>query len=198
MELKKIGLVILAAGNSARMGKPKQLLSYQNKTLLANALEAGKAVVEEYLVLVLGANYEVVAAEAEKFDLQVLQNTDWAQGMGTSIAAGTSWLCNKYPDLDAVMVSVCDQPYLSAGVFEHLIEEARRTGKTIVASAYAGTVGVPVLFTKYHFNELIRLTGKEGAKTLLLSYQQDVALVPFEKGAVDIDTPEDYYKLENP
>lgn len=189
------GIIILAAGNSSRLGRPKQLLPYldgsliQYVTLQAQAFSAGATVV------VTGANDKMVREALEETGVQVCFNPDWAQGMASSIKAGIAALLFISPDIDACILSVCDQPYLSKEVFEQLIEIYQTKACEIVASSYGNTLGTPVLFNKRFFNDLQELEGQEGAKKILVKYETNVCLLPFPKGEIDIDTMEDYVKL---
>ena len=196
-DLKKIGIVVLAAGSSARLGEPKQLLSYQHKSLLDTTTDAAKKVAFGRVVVILGGNYEKIERHINHTGVKVVYNPDWEQGMSTSIRTGLQHVMQENKELDAVILTVCDQPLITGEVFAALVERAQSTGKGIIASAYSGTLGVPVLFSKYHFADLALLNGEQGAKKLLERYKDELASVPFEDGAVDIDTPEDYIKLIN-
>lgn len=194
---KKIGIIVLAAGSSTRLGEPKQLLSYQHKSLLDLTTDAAKKVAYGRVVVILGGNYEKIERHINHSGVKVVYNPDWEEGMSTSIRTGLQHVMQESKGLDGVIITVCDQPLITGEIFASLIEKSLSTSKTIVASAYAGTLGVPVLFSKDHFLDLALLNGQQGAKVLLERYKEEVASVPFENGAVDIDTPEDYIKLIN-
>jgi molybdenum cofactor cytidylyltransferase len=115
--------------------------------------------------------------------------------MAISIFAGLSRMLNLYPTIPAVILSVCDQPFLTAEVLRALVDRKVQSEKGIVASFYRDTVGTPVLFTYPYLQALLKLTGDEGAKKLLLQYKNDLAVVAFPQGYVDIDRPEDYEGL---
>ena len=193
--INKTGIIILAAGSSSRLGQPKQLLSYQDKSLLENTIEAAKVAANNVVVVILGGNYEPVAGHIENSGIRTIYNSSWEEGISSSIRIGLSGLTQEYDDLDAVVLAVCDQPFMTAGLLQSLIDTANNSGKGIVASSYANTLGTPVLFTAKHFDDLIALKGQDGAKMLLAKYQDEVVSVPFKNGEIDIDTPEDYNKL---
>jgi molybdenum cofactor cytidylyltransferase len=195
--VRKFGTIVLAAGSSSRMGSPKQLLSYQDKSLLANTIDAAKKTGDGIVVVILGGNYPVIAENIEHTGVKLIYNPDWEEGMSSSIRAGLSALMEEYHDLEGVILTVCDQPFISASLLNVLLGKADTTGKSIVASAYGGTLGTPVLFTQKHFGDLTGLRGKEGAKMLIKKYEAQVASVPFENGEIDIDTMDDYNKLIN-
>lgn len=195
MSEKKYAVVVLAAGSSSRMGEPKQLLSYRNKNLLNHTIDEAKKAVNGIVVVILGGNYHLIAGNINHAGIKVIYNPDWAKGMSSSVHAGLQYLTKEYPQLDGVILTVCDQPFVSATVFDLLVAEADMPGTDIVASAYGGTLGTPVLFKKGYFSELMQLSGPDGAKMLLKKYKDKVAPVPFEHGEIDIDTMEDYAGL---
>ncbi|MFH7018446.1 NTP transferase domain-containing protein [Flavobacterium sp. FlaQc-47] len=191
----KIGIVILAAGNSSRLGKPKQLLSYKNTTLLKNTILQASLVENTAIIVVTGANHELAEREITASKATVIFNPDWQSGMSTSISKGLTEILRLYPEIEKCIFSVCDQPFVTTAIFENLIHEHHTTNNGIVASAYSETLGTPVLFHKKYFNELLNLKGQEGAKKIINKFYDDTASISFEKGNIDIDTEEDYLKL---
>jgi molybdenum cofactor cytidylyltransferase len=195
---EKYGMVILAGGASLRMGgRPKQMIVYGDKTLLKNAVDEANAAVNNRVMVVTGANYELLEVELSQLPVHVIYNDNWQQGMATSIQCGLASLLKIYPDLDAVIFSVCDQPFISSALFKQLIEKHWQGKNSIIASYYSGTAGVPVLFGSQYFQELLNLKGNQGAKVLLGRFANDVATVPFPNGNIDIDTVDDINKLLN-
>jgi len=193
----KYGIIILAAGNSSRLGRPKQLLPYLNKSLLCNAVEQSLLVPESMVLVVTGASKEIVESELPSDKILVQHNANWQTGMASSIKTGVSELLMRYPALDALLITVCDQPFLNTEIMTSLIEEFTTSTKNIVASAYNDTLGTPVLFSKKYFNTLQQLEGQEGAKKIIMKDAEDVASVSFPAGGIDIDTHEDYCNLLN-
>ncbi|MFP5079045.1 NTP transferase domain-containing protein [Pedobacter sp. JCM 36344] len=191
------GIIILAAGNSSRLGKPKQLLTYQGKTLLKHVTDESLEASDGAIVVVLGA-YAEIAVEATNDRLFRVVNERWQSGMSSSLAMGLLELLTQHKDLENAIVTVSDQPYVTAELLKDLIKTQQQTGKGIVASSYAQTIGVPVLFNKKYFDLLLSLKGHEGAKKLLELYSSDLETVIFENGEVDIDTMADYLNLLNP
>ena len=122
----------------------------------------------------------------------VVENAEWRNGVGTSIRRGVEHLPGF---VDAAVLLTCDQPFVDAGVIRRLISTQEKTGKPIVASAYANTLGVPAIFDRSCFAALLTLRDDSGAKTLMTTRPNDVAAVGFEQGAIDIDTPEDFERL---
>lgn len=188
----KIGAVILAAGSSSRLGQPKQLLQYEGQTLVRRAAQAAFEAGCDPVVVVVGAEGEKVAAALRDLTVMFVPNEDWQRGMGTSIRAGV----DRLRESDAVLLLVCDQPKVDAGLLRELIAQQEQTGRSMVATSYAGTQGVPALFTQACFEQLLSLGHETGAKTLLLARPAEVAAVEFPPAAWDIDTPADLRSLD--
>ena len=188
------GILILAAGNSSRLGEPKQLLNFNGKTLLRNVVNEAIKVTESVIV-VTGSNHSQISREIEDFEVKIVENINWDQGMGSSIKIGINQLLNRFSEVQNIIISVCDQPFIEASVFSDLIQMQKISQKGIVASKYSDTLGTPVLFTKKYFEEISKLSGQEGAKKVTQKFKDDIAEIIFEKGAIDIDTQSDYQKL---
>jgi molybdenum cofactor cytidylyltransferase len=101
------------------------------------------------------------------------------------------------PDLDGVIFLVCDQPFLSVSFLQQLLTMQHKTGKPIIASSYGNTVGIPALFHKAYFPELLSLKGDAGAKKIMQAHTTDMATIDFPLGHIDIDTEEAYKMLNN-
>jgi len=187
------GIIILAAGSSSRLGKPKQNLIYNGRTLLQNAIKAAIASVCNPVIVVLGANEQVIRPAIDGFDVTIIQNDDWAEGMASSIKAGIMELRKIEPKADSVILMLCDQPFVDELLLNQLVQ--KKPEKGIIACAYNDTIGPPVLFSADYFDELLLLKGQEGAKKLLLKYRDDVVTISFALGDIDIDTMEDFEKL---
>ena len=190
-----IGIIILAAGNSNRLGSAKQLLPYQGSSLLQRAITAAEATGYAPIVLVLGAYAPEILAHHPDLNINLIINDSWEQGISSSISAGISKMIALEPDTKNIIISVADQPFIQPAVFTALVEESQQSGKRIVASKYAETIGTPALFNELYFDELLALAGNTGAKPILQRYAKDVATIPFELGHIDIDTQTDYINL---
>lgn len=186
------GIVILAAGNSSRLGKPKQLLLHQNKTLLRHSVDEALDARLGPVAVVLGHNAETIAKNISERPLQIVFNPQWQEGLASSISTGLSDIVSRNPPIQSVILAVCDQPFLTASVFQQLLTEHLQTGKGIVASSYADTVGTPALFHRRYFQNLLQLNGAEGAKRIMQFFRDDVTTISFPNGNIDIDTAEDY------
>jgi len=192
--MEKYGVIILGAGNSSRLGQPKQLLMYKGKTLICQMAEEAIAAVGSPVVLVTGANAPQILEKLCGFAIEIVENEQWSEGMGSSISTGMKAIA-KHPGLAGVIIMVCDQPFVNAALLQQLIDQQTIAGKGIIASTYDNTAGTPVLFSNTYFDALTALEGQQGAKKILQQSTDDLALVPFPLGALDIDTAEDYQRL---
>lgn len=186
----KTGIILLAAGSSSRLGRFKQLIEYQGKTLIQKAIDEANKSRADCLVVVLGANADRIQTGFEPSSAPFIVNSDWQQGMSSSMQAGLRFLMEKEA-INQVLLMLCDQPFVDASLLDQLITGKETSGKGIVAAAYSNTLGVPTLFDKWYFEELLQLTGSEGAKKVIFNHQAEVHALDFPLGAVDLDTEED-------
>jgi molybdenum cofactor cytidylyltransferase len=176
-----IPAVILAAGASRRLGRPKQLVRFGAETLLARAVAAASAC--DPVIVVTGCQAEAVARELSRLPVHRVFNPGWEEGMASSIRAGVRALP---PGAEGALFLVCDQPAVDRLMVERLLEAWRGVP---VASVYAGVRGIPAILPAAAFPALLALRGDRGAKALLAG--PDVVEVPFPEGAWDIDEPGD-------
>ena len=188
-------IILLAAGSSSRMGKPKQLLRYNGDSFLSHMLNICIEVNTGKVIVVLGANAGLLENELNDKKVFKVINNEWAEGIASSIRCGLNALGEIEPSCDKVIFLVCDQPFVSASLLNDLINMHNETGKQIVASSYANTLGIPALFDKSLFPELKKLKGDTGAKKIILKHRDKVAAIRFPTGSVDIDTMDDYEEL---
>lgn len=186
------GLIILAAGESARLGQPKQNLLFETKTLLQRAVETALKSDCEPVIVVLGANEKLIRPTISQYPVNILSNAGWFKGMASSIGIGVKGL-QQTPGVTSVIFMLCDQPFVNANLLNQLIKAGATND--LAACIYNDVAGVPVLFDSKYFEELLALNGDEGAKKLLLKYQDVMACIPFPMGDADIDTMEDFEKL---
>lgn len=180
------------------MGEPKQLLPFRGKSLLWQAATTAIETGLEPVIVVLGAHSHVIKKELAGLKLTILENTDWKEGMSTSLKVGESAALKLAPDLDALIFMVCDQPFVSSALLLELLNTRRVSGNSIVASAYEGILGTPALFGRETFLALRELTGDAGARRLIKQFGDQVASVDFPKGHIDIDTKNDYATFIQP
>jgi molybdenum cofactor cytidylyltransferase len=196
-DLAGVGAVILAAGASTRMGRPKQLLQFGGEAMLRRAasiaIEAGCRPV----VVVTGANAAASRKALRGLDVQEAENQQWESGISSSVRVGIEAVVTVNPQAAAVVLMLCDQPFVTREIITQLVAAHRETGRSIVASHYGGSYGVPALFGKAHFAELTTLKGAAGAKQVIQKHLPKVYLLPFPEGEIDIDTPDDLARLQS-
>lgn len=187
-------LILLAAGESRRMGRPKQLLPVGGRPLVRHVAEIALAAPVAPVIVVLGAHAAEIAPSLDGLGVQVVVNACWAEGMGSSLRAGMQALAASQPPPEGVIVALADQPDFSAAHLTRLIETHRSTGKPIVASAAGGVLRPPVFFSAAWFPRLHELHGDTGARALLQAHPEAIATVPLGAPA-DLDTPADYERF---
>jgi molybdenum cofactor cytidylyltransferase len=184
--------IILAAGASRRLGRPKQLVPVAGETLLARTIRIVRESGAEPVIVVLGAHHESIASSVDLSRVQSVTNPNWEQGIATSIHAGIQALLNRDRDAEALLLLVCDQPKLKADHLRALMAAYQQESQpTIAASRYAGIAGIPAIFPANQFANLLKLQGDSGARSILRHPECPIVTLPFEGGEVDIDTPED-------
>lgn len=189
-----ISLILLAAGESSRLGTPKQLLQYKDKHLLQLSIDLTRTLGLE-TVLVLGAYREQILAQVDTYDIKIVQNENWHEGLASSVRCGLEGALMANPKMEAVILMLCDQPLLTVDILQKMIDKYLDSGLPIVHCDYGEATGPPTLFHQFMFPYLLQLQGQEGAKKVVKTYPDKVALVDFADGKWDIDTMEDYQHL---
>lgn len=192
----KVGIVVLAAGGSTRLGHPKQLLQYKGQTLLQHSVSEALTSNAQLVVVVLGANANILQKEISGENVHVVINADWQEGMASSISTGIKAITEKTPSIEGVILLMCDQPFINAGLLNNLITIHKKTNKGIVACTYENTFGPPVFFHQSFFSELLQLKGDIGARSIVQLHIDDVEAISFPEGTYDIDTDADYQKIK--
>jgi CTP:molybdopterin cytidylyltransferase MocA len=181
-----IAAAILAAGGSRRLGRPKQLLPVGDGTLIELVVARVCAASCDRFALVVGAHATEVAARVQRYPVDIVDNADWQEGLGSSVRAAARWAHGI--NAHALLLCVVDQPKLSTAHLDQLVDTFRQTGD-VVGSRYAGTVGVPAIFGAACFDELEALAGDRGARSLL--GRLGTRVVDWPDGEIDIDVPAD-------
>ena len=188
-------IIILAAGESSRMGRPKQLLPFRGQSLLRHAAQTALATPFHPVVVVLGANADLLRPELDGLNVHIALNPDWQQGMSRSLQIGIATASSLIPHPSSLLLMLCDQPFVTPELLARLAETGQETGKPIVACDYGGSPGVPAWFHHSLTAELLALQGAAGAKQIFANHSGEIAVISFPEGARDIDTPEDYARL---
>lgn len=188
-----IAALVLAAGLARRMGRDKLVLPLKGKPLVRWAVEALRPWVDD-LVVVAGPGEAAVREALADLPVRIVSNPSPERGQGSSIAIGIAAL---RPETRAVLIALGDQPELPAEVIPRLLAAWRRSGKAIAAPVYRGTQAPPVLFDASVFPELAALGGDTGARVVVDARPERVEFVPVDATPPpDVDTPEDYARLQ--
>ena len=196
---KDIAVIILAAGNSTRLRDPKQLLKLDGETLLHRTVRIAIQSEAALIYVVLGyRKFQMRKAIKKLIDndnqIKIINNKKWLQGMATSISAA---LVDLPVSISAVIIVVCDQPYLSVSLLRTITKTYKNNDAGIVASRYSnGVLGVPALFSKDYFSNLSSLQGDKGARNILRDNKDTIQVVNFPDGSIDVDTQETATELK--
>ena len=192
--MSKTAILILAAGESKRMGQPKQLLPYKNSTLLLEKIKQFQSLERVQVFVVLGAYFKDIFPSLRELPIKVIMNSNWQEGMGSSLSKGIE-LIQKKDMFDRVLITLSDLPLMESSHYDELIELSKSSGKRIIQTEYEETSGVPVIFDKSLFNSLARLKNEEGAKPLIEKYKKEVLKLRSKTPYFDVDTSDAYQKL---
>lgn len=184
----------MAAGKASRMGKAKQLLPVHKKTLLAHCLENIKSARIANIICVLGARADKIRDIVKVENVTFITNENWAKGLSTSIQKGVKFILKNKKECDAILITLADQPLVDAAYLNLLVEENHKNPNFVITSQYDNGFGVPALFPKTCFLDLLMLKGDKGARTYLNSNIVNVLALPYSQKLLDIDTNEQYDK----
>jgi molybdenum cofactor cytidylyltransferase len=188
-----ISAILLAAGESKRMGRPKQLLEWEGKTLLRHSLESLIASAADETILVLGHEAGRIRASLPELPIKIVTNPDYRQGMASSLRQG---LLAMDPRSEAFLVLLADQPGIGPEIINTLIRAFHQADpeRGIVRPVYRDRPGHPVLIGVQYRQEAMELRGDVGARPILLNHPEDILEIAVDQDAIlrDIDTPEEY------
>jgi molybdenum cofactor cytidylyltransferase len=189
-----IAAIILAAGQSSRMGQHKLLLPLLGKPLVLHAVENALAAGCAEVLVVVGYRADAVRGLLNDKPVRVIENPAYAEGQSTSLRAGIAALA---PQTEAAMILLGDQPLVNPSMLQRLMQAWQDTARPIVAPYYAGQRGNPVLFARVLFPELLGVTGDQGGREVLQRHAQEVEPVPIADidAALDLDTWQEYQAL---
>lgn len=194
---KNIAVVLLAAGESSRMGRAKQLLPWANTTLLGNAIQSAKQSSAKHIYVVLGAKATNIKDAHNDANMRWVVNQDWKKGIGSSIASAASHILKTSIAYDGILIMLCDQPLIDTVYLNELMDVFSKTDKRIVATTYKHGNGVPAVLDKIYLLELEKLTEDFGAKDIILKNLENVITLNPKGKEKDLDTMQEYNKLLN-
>jgi molybdenum cofactor cytidylyltransferase len=190
-----IPILLLAAGQSKRMGHPKALLPWGETSLIENRItEFSKT--NSAIIVVLGADSEKIMPLIQKYKIDILVNNNWESGIASSISSGIKHIEKNYPTTHGVLIALMDQPFVSANHLQTMLKSMdSNAGKIIVSQSEKGWQGAPALFDKIYFSYLKELKGDLGAKSVIESFRNDTFILKSHDNLEDIDTEEHYKKM---
>lgn len=185
--------VVLSAGESSRMGRPKALLPIDGRTFIENIVAALKKSSVAKVMVVLGHNADEMIQRIEHLPVEILVNPDYKLGQLSSLQVAVRRL-EREPDCDGMLVHLVDHPYVNTELVQTMIKRYEDTGKLIVVPRYNGKRGHPVIFSRKLFSELLAAPVDQGAKAVVNAHRDDTLEIDTEAEGVtvDIDTPELY------
>lgn len=184
--MKTLAGIVLAAGSSSRLGRPKQLVALHGKSLVARATDLAQRYCDAGVVVVTGAHHDQVVDALGETDALAVFNPRWKEGMGASVSEGASAVCRE---AEAVLIMLTDQPLIDAADIGRLVAAAQANPDKIAAAAYAGRLGVPAIFPQRYVDDLKHLQGDQGAR-MVISREVAVSEVAMPNAQFDLDTPE--------
>ena len=194
--MSKTAILILAAGGSSRMGQPKQLLPYKDSNLLLHTVKQVSAIKYSDIFIIIGAHFSEIFKSIRGQKATIIMNSNWEEGMGSSLKKGIDFIKNKN-NYDRVLITLGDTPLITTEHYEELISLSDVSVKRIVLTSYEEVSGVPAIFDKSLFNELIAMSNDEGAKNVIKKYKKEVIEMTSKTPYFDVDTQEAYQKLLN-
>lgn len=191
-----IAIVILAAGASSRMGSPKQLLNWGDDSLIRHAIHTALELQYTEVIVVLGANYDLIETKIKDLPITILKNEYWNLGLGKSIACAADYVLKSKPKTQGLLITLADQPLIDSSFLNTIIQGFLPRENQIIATSYNDDKkGVPVLFDAIYFKKLSELSHDNGAKELLKAHESLVKTLKPPVKNVDLDSKEDYENL---
>lgn len=194
--MSEIWAVILAAGESKRMGTPKMLLPFNGSTMIRNVIQNVSESDISKIMVVLGAHKEKISMEIEKLPVRTCFNDDFRQGMLTSVKCGVRNLPSGF---DAVLVFQGDQPLIRPATINKIINSYTSSNKSLAIPVYKNRRGHPLLVDKKYTIDIEKISPDKGLNTLAEQYSHDVLEVETDDPGIlrDFDTYEEYLKEIN-
>jgi molybdenum cofactor cytidylyltransferase len=189
--------VILAAGASTRLGQPKQLLRIDGESLLHRTIRMAAEAGYNPIFVVLGYESDRMRQDISGLRSKIVLNPEWQSGMGSSLRCGITALMKENPLPERTLLLLSDQAKLSAGILSELMQRTAEGSSLVAASRYAGRLGVPAIFRKDLYPELLKVEGDQGARSVIEKYSHQTAVIDFPEGSVDIDTPQDLLAFQS-
>jgi len=195
MTNQKAAAIILAAGGSSRLGRPKQLLDWFGKTFVKQLINLAHEAQLDPVIVVTGAYSEEIEQAILREDVVIARNEAWQDGQSSSMKVGVKALDEK--PVDSFMIFLCDQPHVPIELIKKMIKESQKEELDIVATSVGGKICPPTLFKARCRKGIMVLQGDQGGRALFKSYNTQILEWEDERLLQDSDTEEDYLKLKN-
>ena len=190
--LQKLAAVLLAAGGSSRMGRPKQLLRIENEALVARMARRLIDLAPGSVMVVTGSAWQAVNDQLSGLPLQIVHNPRWEEGMASSLAAGVK---NLPAEIDGVLIMLCDQWRVGLADLQELVQAWTTDISLITAACWQNegwqVIGPPAIFPSSLFEELTALKGDRGARVVIENHRDRAAFVAMKNARFDLDEPAD-------
>ena len=193
MSHPELSILIPAAGASERLGQAKQLVKHKGTSLLQNAVNTSSSLDPREIIVVTGANAEAVKNAVLQPPVNWIHNPNWSNGMGGSIALGATAIS---PESTGLMILLCDQWKIQVSDLQLLAETWQSDPERIICASAEGVNMPPVIFPASYFNQLTKLEGSQGARSLLVNHPESLTAVPIKNAAIDLDTQSQLGKLK--
>lgn len=195
--MKHIAILVLAAGKSSRMNSIKQLEKINHKTLLDITLDTIKSIYSDEIYCVLGANSDTIKQAIDTKNIQFIENINFEAGLSSSIIAGINYFKEKKLNFDAIFILLADQPAIDVTYLKGMLSIYEQNKDRIIASNYGKKLGVPAIFPKKYFPDLLLIKGDKGAKEFINKKKNKVLCPKITTNFLDIDTKEDLQLYKN-
>ena len=188
-----IAAVVLSAGESSRMGRPKALLPIDGQTFIERIVAALQQAGIGKIIVILGHNAGDLKPKMSRLPVEILINEDYKSGQLSSLQVAVSYL-SLDPTCDGMLVHLVDHPYLAPSLVGEMVRRFYESKQPIVVPRFHGKRGHPVIFARALFDELLTAPMDQGAKAVVNAHRADTLEIDTEEEgiAVDIDTPEVY------
>jgi len=190
-----VAAILLAAGESARLGRPKQLLPFRGGTLLRHTAETVLASGCDRVFVVVGASHERMRSELGGLDVGVVVNAEWQEGLGASIRCGVHAMMRESGAWSGAMLLLADQFRVAPRHLQQMLVLFRNTDREIVAACCDGHTGPPAVLGASLFSRLLALRGAHGARGIIGSMRDDTILFDLPEAAFDVDVDGDATRL---
>ncbi len=194
MSVQKVAAIILAAGESSRLGRPKQLLDWFGKPFIKQLVDITHEADLSPVIVVTGSGREAIENAIQDSQVVIAYNENWQNGQSSSMQTGCKAL-ERY-DVDAFIIFLCDQPQVPVELVQRMIAEAQRDDLDIVATSVQGKICPPTLFKTNCIDGIMTLQGDQGGRALFKSYKTQILDWQDARLLQDSDTEEDYIKLK--